>query len=92
MKKRIITIENEDKLKMKEKSLRFGVIITFLISMVLVMGNNTFADHGVSIDGKLKYSSDFTYFDYTSKAAKKGGDLVLQEPLHGQAGCSWPPE
>ncbi|MBU0674600.1 MAG: extracellular solute-binding protein [Proteobacteria bacterium] len=35
------------------------------------------AAHGVSIDGHLKYPSDFKQFDYTSAQAVKGGDLVL---------------
>ena len=35
------------------------------------------AAHGISIDGKLKYPSDFQQFDYTSSQAVKGGQLVL---------------
>ncbi len=36
-----------------------------------------FAEHGVSIDGKLKYPQGFSHFDYTSPDAVKGGTLVL---------------
>jgi len=37
------------------------------------------AAHGISIDGKLKYTPDFKRFDYTSDQAKKGGALVLHD-------------
>jgi microcin C transport system substrate-binding protein len=37
------------------------------------------AAHGISIDGKLKYTPDFKQFDYTSEQAKKGGALVLHD-------------
>ena len=37
------------------------------------------AAHGISIDGKLKYTPDFKQFDYTSEHAKKGGTLVLHD-------------
>ena len=37
------------------------------------------AAHGISIDGKLKYSENFKQFDYTSKEARKGGALVLHD-------------
>ncbi|MFC1844733.1 extracellular solute-binding protein [Thermodesulfobacteriota bacterium] len=37
------------------------------------------AAHGISIDGKLKYSKDFKQFDYTSEQAQKGGTLVLHD-------------
>ncbi len=37
------------------------------------------AAHGISIDGKLKYNTDFKQFDYTSEQAKKGGALVLHD-------------
>lgn len=37
------------------------------------------AAHGVSIDGKLKYSPDFQHFDYASPQAVKGGKLVLHD-------------
>ncbi|MFC1826561.1 extracellular solute-binding protein [Thermodesulfobacteriota bacterium] len=37
------------------------------------------AAHGISIDGKLKYTPGFKEFDYTSGQAKKGGVLVLHD-------------
>jgi microcin C transport system substrate-binding protein len=37
------------------------------------------AAHGISIDGKLKYTPDFKQFDYTSDQAQKGGTLVLHD-------------
>lgn len=37
------------------------------------------AEHGVSIDGALKYPADFTRFDYSAERAVKGGNLVLHE-------------
>ncbi len=36
-----------------------------------------YASHGVSIDGVLKYTEDFTQFSYSSEDAQKGGRLVL---------------
>ncbi|MBF0341401.1 MAG: ABC transporter substrate-binding protein [Magnetococcales bacterium] len=35
------------------------------------------ADHGLSLDGVLKYTHDFKGFDYTSPNAKPGGALTL---------------
>jgi microcin C transport system substrate-binding protein len=37
------------------------------------------AAHGVSIDGTLKYKSDFSKFDYVSQDAVKGGTLILHD-------------
>jgi len=37
------------------------------------------AAHGISIDGKLKYSKNFKQFDYTSEQARKGGAIVLHD-------------
>jgi len=56
-----------------KKNLCTGVIALIL----LITGHYAVAANGISIDGKLKYSEDFKQFDYTSKKAKKGGDLVL---------------
>ena len=38
-----------------------------------------YAEHGVSIDGTLKYPPDFTRFAYTSTKAVKGGTLTLHD-------------
>ncbi|MEJ2057387.1 MAG: extracellular solute-binding protein [Desulfofustis sp.] len=35
------------------------------------------AEHGLAIDGKLKYPADFKQLAYTSERAVKGGDLIL---------------
>lgn len=52
-----------------------NLIITLfvLVSSVSV----SYATHGISIDGKLKYKAGFTRFDYTSPDARKGGRLLL---------------
>ncbi len=50
----------------------FIIFVLFLLSPPVVQ-----ADHGVSLDGVLKYPADFPHFDYVSPRAKKGGDLVL---------------
>ncbi|MDA3785988.1 MAG: ABC transporter substrate-binding protein, partial [Deltaproteobacteria bacterium] len=52
--------------------IQFSIFIFFLLSSPVAQ-----ADHGVSIDGVLKYPADFPHFDYVSPKAKKGGDLVL---------------
>ena len=50
-----------------------------LCCLVLVgaLAQRAEAAHGISIDGEVKYPPDFERFDYTSTAARKGGDLVL---------------
>ena len=35
------------------------------------------AEHGLAINGNLKYPKGFTKFDYVSDKAEKGGDLIL---------------
>ncbi len=37
------------------------------------------ADHGLSIDGALKYGPSFSRFDYVSVDAVKGGELVIHQ-------------
>ena len=39
----------------------------------------SWAAHGVSIDGTLKYPATFERFDYTSSQAQKGGQLLLHD-------------
>ena len=53
------------------------LLIALLI--VVLAAPDTFASHGVSIDGKLKYSEGFPHFDYVSEQARKGGNLVLHD-------------
>jgi microcin C transport system substrate-binding protein len=57
-------------------------LIPVLVIAVFFMSASVFecqASHGISIDGKLKYSPDFKQFEYTSEQAKKGGTLVLHD-------------
>jgi microcin C transport system substrate-binding protein len=44
---------------------------------ILITAVPSFSAHGVSIDGTLKYRHDFKQFDYTSRDAKKGGNIIL---------------
>ena len=43
----------------------------------LIAAAPSYSAHGISIDGKLKYPHDFKQFDYTSREAKKGGNIIL---------------
>ncbi len=55
---------------------------TFLLISIcffIVNVSNLWAAHGISIDGKLKYDSDFKQFEYVSENAKKGGKLLLHD-------------
>lgn len=55
---------------------------TFLAtSLTLLSTISSFADHGVSAWGKLKYPKDFTHFDYVNPNAPIGGELVIG--VHG---------
>ena len=65
----------------KSLSLQFFFIIVFsmAVSTVIIDASRSFAAHGISIDGKLKYPPDFKRFDYTSSQARKGGALVLHD-------------
>lgn len=59
----------------KKKAVLFllsGCFLNLLFLPVL-----SFAGHGLSIDGVLKYPADFTHFEYTDPAAVKGGELAL---------------
>lgn len=53
----------------------FFLCFSFLIGNVSPL----YAAHGISIDGKLKYKSDFKQFEYVSDKARKGGKLLLHE-------------
>jgi microcin C transport system substrate-binding protein len=55
--------------------LSFLTTLCFLIGSVSV----SWAAHGISIDGKLKYGPDFKQFDYVSEKARKGGKLLLHD-------------
>lgn len=55
--------------------------VVLILSLSLFIGNvsSLWAAHGVSIDGNLKYSSDFKQFEYVSRKAQKGGKLSLHD-------------
>lgn len=55
----------------------FQSLVIFFLALFLF--SEVFAAHGISIDGTLKYPSDFTRFAYTSPNAVQGGDLVLHD-------------
>ncbi|HID69894.1 MAG TPA: ABC transporter substrate-binding protein [Desulfobacterales bacterium] len=57
----------------------FRVFLLITICFFVSGPANLWAAHGISIDGKLKYSSDFSRFDYVSDKAKKGGKLLLHD-------------
>ncbi|MBF0438514.1 MAG: ABC transporter substrate-binding protein [Magnetococcales bacterium] len=54
--------------------MRFLSIALFLLFLLTPPAQ---ADHGLSLDGVLKYPHDFKGFDYTSPDAKPGGTLTL---------------
>jgi microcin C transport system substrate-binding protein len=56
-------------------SLLKGVFAAVLGVVLLAAGVQ--AEHGLAIDGRLKYPADFKHFDYVSDRAVKGGELVL---------------
>ena len=55
--------------------------VSLLISICLLLGSVSplLAAHGISIDGNLKYKSDFKQFEYVSEKAVKGGKLLLHD-------------
>ena len=52
-------------------------IATLLIFFVFPVALH--AEHGISIDGRLKYKPGFKHFDYVSENALKGGTLTLHD-------------
>ncbi len=48
-----------------------------VLFLILSSSSPLFGAHGVSIDGTLKYPTDFKKFDYASDKAVKGGHLAL---------------
>ncbi len=56
-----------------------GALLIIVVFLSVIQSQKVYSAHGVSIDGKLKYKSDFKRFDYTSKNARKGGSLVLHD-------------
>lgn len=58
-----------------------AICFSFLLTFCFLIGSVSFsfAAHGISIDGILKYGPEFKHFDYVSEKAKKGGKLLLHE-------------
>jgi microcin C transport system substrate-binding protein len=54
---------------------------SILITLCFLIGtvSASWAAHGISIDGKLKYGPEFKQFDYVSEKAVKGGKLLLHD-------------
>jgi microcin C transport system substrate-binding protein len=63
---------------MPDKHYFFSVLL-FTVFCLFLLPAQLFAEHGVSIDGKLKYPRGFSRFAYTSADAVKGGSLVLHD-------------
>lgn len=53
--------------------------ITLFLLILLLLPCRLHAEHGVSIDGVLKYPPGFKHFAYVSEDAKKGGSLILHD-------------
>lgn len=62
---------------MKHSLLERCIAALFLFACLLPLPS--YAAHGVSIDGILKYPKDFSRFEYTSTEARSGGTLVLHD-------------
>ncbi|KPJ98427.1 MAG: peptide ABC transporter substrate-binding protein, partial [Desulfobacterales bacterium SG8_35] len=54
-------------------------MLSTALSLAIIDASKSFAAHGISIDGKLKYPPDFKQFDYASDQARKGGALLLHD-------------
>ena len=59
------------------KLLRYTTLYALLAASL--PASLTYAAHGVSIDGQLKYPKGFERFAYTAPEAKSGGTLVLHD-------------
>jgi ABC-type oligopeptide transport system substrate-binding subunit len=71
----------EKKIQSVFQLFRFYLILGLVLTVFSMATNisECRAAHGISIDGKLKYTPDFKQFDYTSEQARKGGALVLHD-------------
>ncbi len=54
-------------------------ISLLLLIVGLSFSSSSFAAHGISLDGEVKYPKNFSHFDYISAEAVKGGSLVLHD-------------
>lgn len=55
------------------------LIVPILLVLHLFVADILLAAHGLSIDGTLKYPTNFVKFEYASASAEKGGELILHE-------------
>jgi len=58
---------------------RLVVVSAVLVSVFLACLTSSWGAHGLSINGALKYPSDFQRFSYSSPEAKNGGKLILHD-------------
>ncbi len=56
---------------------KINAVITLVILAFISSSINSFAAHGLAINGNLKYPDDFKKFEYTSDSAQKGGTINL---------------
>lgn len=54
-----------------------SICLLSFFSLPVLAYDETKAQHGLAMHGELKYTSDFTHFDYTNPTAPKGGTLKL---------------
>ena len=59
--------------------MRSGLLFFITFCFFIGSASGLWAAHGISIDGNLKYKSDFKQFEYVSDQAKKGGKLLLHD-------------
>ena len=59
--------------------MRHPVLACLTFVLACLLPSITFAAHGVSIDGKLKYLQGFKRFDYVDPTAQRGGTLNLHD-------------
>ena len=53
-------------------------LASLIVALVLLIGSSAVeAEHGLAIDGNLKYPENFKRFDYVSAQAEKKGELIL---------------
>ncbi|MBF0188116.1 MAG: ABC transporter substrate-binding protein [Magnetococcales bacterium] len=58
---------------------RNRLFFTLFLGITLLCSPAAHAEHGISLDGDLKYPADFKGFDYTSSKATVGGTLTLHD-------------
>ena len=53
------------------------IILLLILSLAISLVSHASPKHGVAMHGDLKYSEEFTHFDYVNPNAPKGGTLKL---------------